>query len=268
MISDPEMLELVDMEMRDLLSTYNFDGENTPIVMGSALAALEGRDSEIGATKIEALMTACDEWLDVPPRDLEKPFLLPIEDVFSISGRGTVATGRVERGIINKGDEVEIVGLGNTFKTTLTGIEMFHKELDRGEAGDNMGCLLRGVKREQLKRGQVIAAVGSLKSVKSFQAQIYVLTKDEGGRYTPFMQNYRPQLFIRTADITAALTFPTGTPDAEEKMVMPGDHVEMVCDLVHDVAAEVGSRFTLREGGKTVGTGIITKILALAEVSK
>ncbi|KAF7970581.1 hypothetical protein HWV62_23579 [Athelia sp. TMB] len=268
MISDPEMLELVDMEMRDLLSTYNFDGENTPIVMGSALAALEGRDDAIGASKIEALMTACDEWLDVPPRDLEKPFLLPIEDVFSISGRGTVATGRVERGIINKGDEVEIVGLGNTFKTTLTGIEMFHKELDRGEAGDNMGCLLRGVKREQLKRGQVIVAPGSIKSVTSFQAQIYVLTKDEGGRYTPFMTNYRPQLFIRTADITAALSFPTGTPDAAEKMVMPGDHVEMVCDLVHDVAAEVGSRFTLREGGKTVGTGIITKILALAPVSK
>lgn len=268
MISDPEMLELVDMEMRDLLSTYNFDGENTPIVMGSALAALEGRDDDIGASKIEALMVACDEWLDVPPRDLEKPFLLPIEDVFSISGRGTVATGRVERGIINKGDEVEIVGLGNTFKTTLTGIEMFHKELDRGEAGDNMGCLLRGVKREQLKRGQVIVAPGSIKSVTSFQAQIYVLTKDEGGRYTPFMTNYRPQLFIRTADITAALSFPTGTPDAAEKMVMPGDHVEMVCDLVHDVAAEVGSRFTLREGGKTVGTGIITKILALAPVSK
>jgi elongation factor Tu len=268
MISDPEMLELVDMEMRDLLSTYNFDGENTPIVMGSALAALDGRDDAIGATQIDALMAACDEWLDVPPRDLEKPFLLPIEDVFSISGRGTVATGRVERGIIHKGDEVEIVGLGNTFKTTLTGIEMFHKELDRGEAGDNMGCLLRGVKREQLKRGQVIAAVGTLKSVKSFQAQIYVLTKDEGGRYTPFMENYRPQLFIRTADITAALTFPTGTPDAAEKMVMPGDHVEMVCDLVHDVAAEVGSRFTLREGGKTVGTGIITKILTLAEVTK
>jgi len=268
MISDPEMLELVDMEMRDLLSTYNFDGENTPIVMGSALAALDGRDDAIGASQIDALMAACDEWLDVPPRDLEKPFLLPIEDVFSISGRGTVATGRVERGIIHKGDEVEIVGLGNTFKTTLTGIEMFHKELDRGEAGDNMGCLLRGVKREQLKRGQVIAAVGTLKSVKSFQAQIYVLTKDEGGRYTPFMENYRPQLFIRTADITAALTFPTGTPDAADKMVMPGDHVEMVCDLVHDVAAEVGSRFTLREGGKTVGTGIITKILTLAEVTK
>jgi len=265
-ISDPEMLELVDMEMRDVLSTYNFDGEHTPIVMGSALAALEGRDPEIGATKIEQLMKACDEWLDVPPRDLEKPFLLPIEDVFSISGRGTVATGRVERGIANKGDDVEIVGLGATFKTTLTGIEMFHKELDRGEAGDNMGALLRGIKREQLKRGQVIVVPGSIKAVSSFQAQIYVLTKDEGGRYTPFMSNYRPQIFIRTADVTVALSFPAGTPDAAEKMVMPGDHVEMVCDLVHDVAAEVGSRFTLREGGKTVGTGIITKILSLAQL--
>ncbi|KAH7931050.1 translation elongation factor Tu [Leucogyrophana mollusca] len=264
MISDPEMLELVDMEMRDLLSTYNFDGENTPIIMGSALAALEGRDNEIGAQKIESLVKACDEWLDVPPRDLEKPFLMPVEDVFSISGRGTVATGRVERGVANKGDDVEIVGLGATFKTTLTGIEMFHKELDRGEAGDNMGCLLRGVKREQVRRGQVIIAPGSMKSVKKFQAQIYVLTKDEGGRYTPFMSNYRPQLFLRTADITVSLTFPEGTPDAEERMVMPGDNVEMICDLVHDVAAEAGSRFTLREGGKTIGTGIVTKILEVA----
>jgi len=263
-ISDPEMLELVDMEMRDLLSTYNYDGEHTPIIMGSALAALEGRDPEIGANKIEQLMKACDEWLEIPPRDLEKPFLMPIEDVFSIPGRGTVATGRAERGIANKGDEVEVVGLGATFKTVLTGIEMFHKELDRGEAGDNMGVLLRGVKREQLKRGQVLVAPGTMKSVRSFQAQIYVLTKDEGGRYTPFMANYRPQLFIRTADVTVALSFPSGTPDATEKMVMPGDHVEMVCELVHDVAAEAGTRFTLREGGKTVGTGIITKVLSLA----
>jgi elongation factor Tu len=263
-ISDPEMLELVDMEMRDLLSTYNFDGENTPIVMGSALAALEGRDAEIGSKKIEELVKACDDWLELPPRDLDKPFLMPVEDVFSISGRGTVTTGRVERGIANKGDEVEVVGLGNTFKTILTGIEMFHKELDRGEAGDNMGCLLRGIKREQVRRGQVIVAPGSVKAVKKFQAQIYVLTKDEGGRYTPFMSNYRPQLFLRTADITVALTFPEDTPDAAEKMVMPGDNVDMICDLVHDVAAEAGSRFTLREGGKTIGTGIITKILALA----
>ncbi|EGO30314.1 hypothetical protein SERLADRAFT_375533 [Serpula lacrymans var. lacrymans S7.9] len=264
MIEDPEMLELVDMEMRDLLSTYNFDGENTPIIMGSALAALEERNDEVGARKVERLIQACDEWLDVPARDLEKPFLMPIEDVFSISGRGTVTTGRVERGVANKGDEVEIVGLGSTFKTTLTGIEMFHKELDRGEAGDNMGCLLRGVKREQVRRGQVIIAPGSMRAVKQFQAQIYVLTKDEGGRYTPFMSNYRPQLFLRTADITASLTFPNGTDDASERMVMPGDNVEMVCTLVHDVAAEAGSRFTLREGGKTIGTGIVTKVLQYA----
>ncbi|RDX52076.1 elongation factor Tu [Lentinus brumalis] len=261
MIADKEMLELVDMEMRDLLATYNFDGENTPIIMGSALAALEGRDPEIGANKIQELIKACDEWLEIPPRDLDKPFLLPIEDVFSISGRGTVATGRVERGVINKGDQVEILGLGTKITSVLTGIEAFHKELDRGEAGDNMGALLRGIKREQLKRGQVIIAPGSMKAVKKFQAQIYVLTKDEGGRYTPFMANYTPQLFIRTADISTRLSWPEGTADAEEKMVMPGDNVEMICSLHHDVAAEVGSRFTLREGGKTIGTGIITQIL-------
>lgn len=261
-ISDPEMLELVDMEMRDLLSTYNFDGDNTPIVMGSALAALEGRNPETGEQKILELIKACDEWLELPPRDLEKPFLMPVEDVFSISGRGTVATGRVERGTAVKGAEVEIVGLGAHFKTTLTGIEMFHKELDRGEAGDNMGALLRGVKREQMKRGQVIIAPGSMKPITKFQAQIYVLTKDEGGRFNPFVAHYRPQLFLRTADVTVGLTWPEGTPDAEEKMVMPGDNVEMVCDLVHDVAAEVGSRFTLREGGKTIGTGIVTKVFS------
>ncbi|KAF9822041.1 hypothetical protein IEO21_00035 [Rhodonia placenta] len=263
-IQDQEMLELVDMEMRDLLSTYNFDGENTPIIMGSALAALEGRNPETGAEKIVELVQACDEWLEIPPRDLDKPFLLPVEDVFSISGRGTVATGRAERGVCLKGDEVQIIGLGENFKTTLTGIEMFHKELDRGEAGDNMGALLRGVKREQIRRGQVIAAPGSIKAVKKFQAQIYVLTKDEGGRYTPFMDNYRPQLFVRTADVTCGLHWPEGTADAAEKMVMPGDNVEMVCDLMHDVAAEIGTRFTLREGGKTVGTGIVTEILTFA----
>ncbi|KAI0313733.1 translation elongation factor Tu [Amylostereum chailletii] len=262
MISDPEMLELVDMEMRDLLSTYNFDGENTPIVMGSALAALEGRNPEVGETKIRELIQACDEWLELPPRDLEKPFLMPIEDVFSISGRGTVAAGRAERGTAHKGDEVEVIGYGSTLKTTLTGIEMFHKELDRAEAGDNMGALLRGIKREQLRRGQILAAPGSIKAVTKFQAQIYVLTKDEGGRYTPFMSNYRPQLFLRTADVTVGLTWPENVTDAADKMVMPGDNVEMVCDLVHDVAAEVGTRFTLREGGKTVGTGIVTKVLA------
>lgn len=264
-IEDSEMLELVDMEMRELLSTYNFDGENTPIVMGSALAALEGRSPDIGATKIQALVQACDDWLEVPPRDLDQPFLMPVEDVFSISGRGTVATGRVERGVALKGNEVEIIGLGDPIKTILTGIEMFHKELDRGEAGDNMGALLRGIKREQIKRGQVICAPGSLKSVTKFQAQVYVLTKEEGGRYTPFMSNYRPQLYIRTADVTVSLNFLEDSKSgesAEERMVMPGDNVELLCELVHNVAAEVGTRFTLREGGRTVGTGIITKILA------
>ncbi|EKM61179.1 uncharacterized protein PHACADRAFT_247623, partial [Phanerochaete carnosa HHB-10118-sp] len=264
MISDPEMLELVDMEMRDLLSTYNFDGENTPIIMGSALATLEGKTPETGADKIVELVKACDAWLELPPRDLDKPFLLPVEDVYSISGRGTVATGRAERGICHKGDEVEIIGFETKLKTTLTGIEMFHKELDRGEAGDNMGALLRGIKKEQIRRGQVICAPGSIKAAKKFQAQIYVLTKDEGGRYTPFMEKYSPQIFLRTANITTSLSWPKDTPDASDKMVMPGDNVEMICDLIHDVAADVGTRFTLREGGKTVGTGIITKILEYA----
>ncbi|KAF8203593.1 elongation factor Tu [Pholiota molesta] len=263
-ISDPEMLELVDMEMRELLSTYNFDGENTPIIMGSALAALEGRDNATGADKVLELTQACDEWLELPARDLEKPFLMPIEDVFSISGRGTVATGRVERGVAHKGTDVEVVGFGSNMKTTLTGIEMFHKELDRAEAGDNMGALLRGIKREQIRRGQILALPGTIKSAKKFKAQLYILTKDEGGRYTPFMSNYRPQCFIRTADITASLTFPDGTPDAAEKMVMPGDNVEMVCTLVFDVALEVGTRFTLREANKTIGTGLVTEILEYA----
>ncbi|EIN13675.1 translation elongation factor Tu [Punctularia strigosozonata HHB-11173 SS5] len=263
-IDDKEMLELVEMEMRDLLNQYNFEGDDTPIVMGSALAALEGRDPEIGANKIHELVKACDEWLDVPSRDLDKPFLMGVEDVFSIAGRGTVATGRVERGQATKGTDVEIIGFGQKIKSTLTGIEMFHKELDKAQAGDNMGALLRGVKREQISRGMVIVAPGSMKSVKKFQAQIYVMTKDEGGRYTPFMHNYRPQMFLRTADVTVGLSFPEGTPDATEKMVMPGDNVELVCDLVHDVAADVGTRFTLREGGKTIGTGIITKIIEYA----
>jgi elongation factor Tu len=235
-IDDKEMLELVEMEMRDLLSTYNFEGDDTPIVMGSALAALEGRDPEIGASKIEELIAACDSWLEVPPRDLEKPFLLPIEDVFSVSGRGTVATGRVstfaplnrklcwfeaqcERGVATKGTDVEIIGYGAKIKTTLTGIEMFHKELDRAEAGDNMGALLRGVKREQIRRGQTIVAAGSMKAIKKFQAQIYVLTKDEGGRYNPFMINYRPQIYLRTADITTSLAWPEGDTSDAEKMV-------------------------------------------------
>ncbi|KAF7784369.1 hypothetical protein Agabi119p4_534 [Agaricus bisporus var. burnettii] len=263
-IDDPEMLELVEMEMRDLLSTYQFEGEETPIIMGSALAALDGRDPEVGANKIRALIDACDQWLELPPRNFDQPFLMPIEDVFSISGRGTVATGRVERGTANKGAEVEIIGHGSNMKTTLIGIEMFRKELDRAQAGDNMGALLRGIKREQIRRGQVIAAPGTIKSVKKFQAQVYVLTKDEGGRANPFMANYRPQLYLRTADINVSLTWPENTADANEKMIMPGDNVELVCDLVHDVAAEVGTRFTLREGNKTIGTGLVTKVLETA----
>ncbi|KZT72735.1 translation elongation factor Tu [Daedalea quercina L-15889] len=264
MVQDKEMLELVDMEMRDLLSTYNFDGENTPVIMGSALAALEGRNPEIGEQKILELVKACDEWLEIPPRDFEKPFLLAIEETFLISGRGTVVTGRTERGVVNKGDEVEVVGYGDPIKTVVTGVEAFNKELDRGEAGDNMGALLRGVRREQVRRGQVIAAPGSTKSVKKFRAQLYVLTKDEGGRYNPFTDGYKPQAYIRTADVPCKLSWPEGTPDPESKMVMPGDNVEMDCDLHFDIASEVGLRFTLREGGKTIGTGIVTKILEYA----
>ncbi|TNY17622.1 P-loop containing nucleoside triphosphate hydrolase protein [Rhodotorula diobovata] len=261
-VDDAEMLELVEMEMRDLLSTYGFDGENTPIVKGSALAALEDRDPKIGKESVLELMSSVDSWLDQPPRDLEKPFLMPVEDVFSIQGRGTVVTGRVERGTILKGAEIEIVGMGASFKTTLTGIEMFHKELDRGEAGDNMGALLRGVKREQIKRGMVISAPGTVKPVRKFEASCYILTKEEGGRYTPFMNNYRPQLFIRTSDVTVGLTFPEGTENPDEKMVMPGDNVDIVGNLVHDLALSVGDRFTFREGGKTVGTGVVTKVYA------
>ncbi|KAI9285390.1 elongation factor Tu [Umbelopsis sp. AD052] len=260
-IDDPEMLELVEMEMRDLLSEYGFDGENTPIVKGSALAALEGRDPEIGEKAIDELMEAVDSHIPTPIRDLDKPFLMPIEDVFSISGRGTVATGRVERGVITKGAEVEIVGMGPTQKTILTGIEMFRKELDRGEAGDNMGALLRGVKREQIRRGQVLCAPGTVKSHKKFEAQLYILTKEEGGRHTPFVDNYRPQMFVRTTDVTVTLKHPAGTENPEEKMIMPGDNITMECELVHDIALEEGQRFTVREGGKTVGTGVISRIM-------
>ncbi|KAJ7786399.1 elongation factor Tu [Mycena metata] len=264
-ISDPEMLELVDMEMRDLLSTYNFDGENTPIIMGSALAALDGRNDDIGATKVTELIEACDTWLDLPVRDLERPFCLAVEEILSISGRGTVATGRVHRGVATKGTEVEIIGHNSPLKTTITGIEMFHKELDRAEAGDNLGLLLRGLKREQIARGQLIIAPGSMKSVKKFVAQVYILTKDEGGRYTPFMSNFMPQIFMWTSNITVTLSFPPGTESPDEKMVMPGDNVELVCTLQKDVGCEVGTRFTMREGGKTIGTGIITKLLEVVE---
>ncbi|CAO1634765.1 unnamed protein product [Jaminaea pallidilutea] len=259
-VEDKEMLELVEMEMRDLLSTYGFDGDNTPIVSGSALAALDNKTPEIGTEAVVKLMAATDEWLELPTRELEKPFLMPVEDVFSIAGRGTVVTGRVERGIINKGNEIEIVGMGQAaMKTVLTGIEMFHKELDRGEAGDNMGALLRGIKREQIRRGMVLAAPGTVKPVKKFQAQCYFLTKEEGGRNTPFGSNYQPQLFSRTSDVTVNIAFPGGD---EEKLVMPGDNTDIIGTLTHDLALEVGGRFTLREGGRTIGTGIVTKLSA------
>ncbi|KIY72823.1 translation elongation factor Tu [Cylindrobasidium torrendii FP15055 ss-10] len=257
-VADPEMLELVDMEMRDLLSTYNFDGENTPIIMGSALAALEGRNPEIGASKVLELMASCDSWLEVPARDLDKPFLLAVEDVFSISGRGTVVTGRVERGIANKGTEIEIIGWGETKKTTITGIETFHKELDRAEAGDNTGLLLRGMKRDEIRRGQVIALPGSIKQVAKFEAQVYVLTKDEGGRYTPFASGYKPQLFFRTADVNAQLVL---KEEEDGRMIMPGDNCEFVVTLHAALAVEVGNRFTLREGTRTIATGVVTKTL-------
>lgn len=260
-VDDPEMLELVEMEMRELLTEYGFNGDDVPVILGSALCALEGRNKEVGEDKIIELMKAVDSFIPTPKRDLDKPFLMPIEDVFSISGRGTVATGRVERGVITKGSEVEIVGMGVPTKSTLTGIEMFHKELDRGEAGDNMGALLRGLKRDQIQRGQVLAAPGTIKSHRRFLAQYYILTKDEGGRHTPFVNNYRPQMFVRTSDVTVKLTWPEKEAVEEGRMVMPGENVLLQGELVHDIALEKGLRFTIREGGRTVGTGVVTEIL-------
>jgi len=259
-IDDPEMLELVEMEMRELLSTYGFDGDNTPVVMGSALCALENREEEIGVKAIDKLLAAVDEYIPTPQRDLEKPFLMGVEDVFSISGRGTVCTGRVERGNLKKGDEVEIVGLNKTpLKTTVTGIEMFKKELDQAMAGDNCGILLRGIKRDEIKRGMVIAKSNTITAHTKFLASLYILTKEEGGRHSGFGENYRPQLFIRTGDVTVVLRFAEGA-DASQQ-VIPGDNVEMVCELVHPTALEAGQRFNIREGGRTVGTGLVTRIL-------
>ncbi|KAG7921061.1 hypothetical protein KL927_000305 [Ogataea polymorpha] len=260
-IDDPEMLELVEMEMRELLSSYGFDGDETPVIMGSALCALEGREPEIGKQAIEKLMNAVDEYIPTPVRDLEQPFLLPIDEVFSISGRGTVVSGTVERGVLKKGEEVEIVGGKNAtpLKTTVTGIEMYHKELEQAMAGDTPGILLRGIKREQLQRGMILAKVGSLKSYKKFLASMYILTKEEGGRHTPFSENYRPQMFVRTTNVSVTLRFPESEED-HSKQVMPGDNVEMVCEMLHPVALEVGQRFNLRESGKTVGTGMITRL--------
>ncbi|KAJ3367453.1 translation elongation factor Tu [Kappamyces sp. JEL0680] len=261
------------MEMRELLSDYGFPGEEVPIVMGSGLCALEGREPEIGVEAVKKLMAAVDAYIPTPARDLDKPFLMPIEDVFSIAGRGTVCTGRVERGTVVKGEELEIVGFGPTLKTTITGVEMFHKgilgkltlELDRAEAGDNAGLLLRGLKREQLRRGQVLVKPGTITAHKKFLAQMYILTKDEGGRHTPFVENYGPQLYSRTMDVSCTLLWPDNDQGVanrnEGKMIMPGDNVEMMIQLQHAVAIDEGLRFTVREGGKTVGTGVVTKLL-------
>ncbi|ONH85281.1 elongation factor Tu, partial [Thalassospira sp. MCCC 1A02803] len=247
-VDDEELLELVEMEIRELLSSYDFPGDDIPIVKGSALAALEGRDDEIGKNAILELMKAVDDYIPAPERPKDKPFLMPIEDVFSISGRGTVVTGRVETGVVKVGEEIEIVGIKDTVKTTVTGVEMFRKLLDQGEAGDNIGALLRGTKREDVERGQVLAHVGSITPHTKFEAEAYILTKDEGGRHTPFFSNYRPQFYFRTTDVTGSIELPAGT-----EMVMPGDNVQMTATLIAPIAMDEGLRFAIREGGRTVG---------------
>jgi elongation factor Tu len=256
MVDDPELIELVELEMRELLSSYGFPGDDIPVVKGSALAALEGKDPETGAKSIKELMDAVDAYIPQPERAKDRPFLMPIEDVFTISGRGTVVTGRVERGIVKVGDEVEIVGLRPTTKTVATGVEMFRKLLDQGEAGDNIGVLLRGTKREEVERGQVLAAPGSITPHTHFQCEAYVLTKEEGGRHTPFFANYRPQFYFRTTDVTGTVTLPEGT-----EMVMPGDNITMEVELLVPIAMDEGLRFAIREGGRTVGAGVVAKIL-------
>ncbi|EON69775.1 elongation factor Tu, mitochondrial [Coniosporium apollinis CBS 100218] len=259
-IEDKEMLELVEMEMRELLSSYGFEGDETPIIMGSALCALEGRQPEIGSNKIDELLEAVDTWIPTPTRVFDKPFLMSVEDVFSIAGRGTVASGRVERGVLKKDSEVELVGKSNApIRTKVTDIETFKKSCDESRAGDNSGLLLRGVKRDDVKRGMIIAVPGTTKAHKKFMCSMYVLTKEEGGRHTGFHNNYRPQIFMRTADEAAALTWPEGTEDS--KMVMPGDNVEMICEIHNPLAVEPGQRFNVREGGRTVATGLVTRIL-------
>ena len=254
-VDDEEILELVELEVRELLSDYDFDGDNIPIVKGSALAALEDRDEEIGLNSIKELMQAVDEHIPTPDRPIDQSFLMPIEDVFSISGRGTVVTGRVETGIVNVGDEVEIIGIKDTTKTTVTGVEMFRKLLDRGEAGDNIGALIRGVAREDVERGQVLAKPGSVTPHTDFSAEVYVLSKDEGGRHTPFFANYRPQFYFRTTDVTGEVELPEGT-----EMVMPGDNVTIGVKLIAPIAMDEGLRFAIREGGRTVGSGVVSKI--------
>ena len=256
MVDDEELLELVEMEVRELLSKYEFPGDDIPIVKGSALKALEGDASDIGEASILRLADALDSYIPTPERTVDKPFLLPIEDVFSISGRGTVVTGRVERGIVKVGEEIEIVGIKPTVKTTCTGVEMFRKLLDQGQAGDNVGVLLRGTKREEVERGQVLAKPGSITPHTHFTGEVYVLSKDEGGRHTPFFNNYRPQFYFRTTDVTGAINLPEGT-----EMVMPGDNIEMTVKLICPIAMEEGLRFAIREGGRTVGAGVVAKII-------
>ena len=255
MVDDAELLELVEMEVRELLDSYEFPGDDTPIITGSALKAIEGDTSEIGRPAIDKLIDALDTYIPMPERPVDQPFLMPVEDVFSISGRGTVATGRVERGIIKVGEEIEIVGIKDTTKTTVTGVEMFRKLLDQGEAGDNVGILLRGTKRDEIERGQVLCKPASITPHKKFEAEIYVLSKDEGGRHTPFFNNYRPQFYFRTTDVTGAVELPSGT-----EMVMPGDNVKIVVELINPIAMEDGLRFAIREGGRTVGAGVVAKI--------
>ncbi len=255
-VDDEELLELVELEIRELLSSYDFPGDDIPIVKGSALAAMEDRDEEIGKNAIIELMAAVDAYIPQPERPKDQPFLMPIEDVFSISGRGTVVTGRIERGIVNVGDEIEILGIRDTTKTTCTGVEMFRKLLDQGEAGDNVGVLLRGTKREDVERGQVLAAPGSIKPHRSFKAEAYILTKEEGGRHTPFFSNYRPQFYFRTTDVTGSIELPEGT-----EMVMPGDNIAMTATLITPIAMEEGLRFAIREGGRTVGAGVVSAIV-------
>ena len=255
MVDDPELLDLVELEVRELLTSYQFPGDTIPIVRGSALCALEDRDPEKGRESILKLMEAVDAFIPQPERPKDKPFLMPIEDVFSISGRGTVVTGRVERGVVKVGEEIEIIGLRPTIKTTVTGVEMFRKLLDQGEAGDNIGALLRGTKREEVERGQVLAAPGSITPHTKFQAEAYILTKDEGGRHTPFFSNYRPQFYFRTTDVTGTIKLPDGV-----EMVMPGDNISMGVDLIAPIAMDEGLRFAIREGGRTVGAGVVAKI--------
>jgi elongation factor Tu len=256
MVDDPELLELVELEVRELLSSYQFPGDEIPIVKGSALMALEGKDPEMGHDSILRLMAAVDSYIPQPERAIDRPFLMPIEDVFSISGRGTVVTGRVERGVVKVGEEVEIVGLKATMKTVVTGVEMFRKLLDQGQAGDNIGALLRGTKREEVERGQVLAAPGSITPHTHFECEAYILTKEEGGRHTPFFANYRPQFYFRTTDVTGTVVLPAGT-----EMVMPGDNISMEVQLIAPIAMDEGLRFAIREGGRTVGAGVVAKII-------